>query len=104
MIKESRELRNTLYSQGKTRQLSDEDFQNYKSLSTNNYIRSEANLISPIPNDINGVVDLDVLKNLKNFSFTINNLEPESFIFCTGIFHIPVHFLDNFNDIPEHFR
>ena len=90
LIKESRELRNTLYSQGKTRQLSDEDFQNYKLSSTNNYVRSEADLISPIPNEINGVVDLDVLKNLKNFSSTIKNLEEKSATLCATISSSPL--------------
>jgi hypothetical protein len=75
LIKESRRLRRNLFTQGDTRHLSDKDFQNYKSASINNCIRSEADLISPVPNDIDGVVDLDVLKNLKNFSFTIKDLE-----------------------------
>ena len=75
LIKESRRLRRNLFTQGDTRHLSDKDFQNYKSASINNCIRSEADLISPIPNDIDGVVDLDVLKNLKNFSFKIKDLE-----------------------------
>src|SRR5829696_1504014 len=75
LIKESKRLRRNLFTQGDTRHLSDEDFQNYKSASINNCIRSEADLISPIPNDIDGVVDLDILKNLKNFSFKIKDLE-----------------------------
>jgi len=75
LIKESRRLRRNLFTQGDTRHLSDKDFQNYKSASINNCIRSEADLISPVPNDIDGVVDLDILKNLKNFSFTIKDLE-----------------------------
>jgi hypothetical protein len=75
LIKESRRLRRNLFIQGDTRHLSDKDFQNYKSASINNCIRSEADLISPVPNDIDGVVDLNVLKNLKNFSFTIKDLE-----------------------------
>jgi hypothetical protein len=65
LIEESRRLRKNLYSQGVTRHLSDKDFQNYKSASINNCIRSEEDLISPIPNEINGIVDLDILKNLK---------------------------------------
>jgi CHAT domain-containing protein len=75
LIKESRRLRRNLFTQGDIRHLSDEDFQNYKSASINNCIRSKADLISLIPNDIDGVVDLDVLNNLKNFSFKIKDLE-----------------------------
>ncbi|CAI2201800.1 12284_t:CDS:2, partial [Funneliformis geosporum] len=37
--------------------------------------RSEENLISPIPNKINRIVDLDILKNLKIFSSTIKDLK-----------------------------
>lgn len=75
LIEESRRLRKNLYSQGATRHLSDKDFQNYKSASINNCIRSEEDLISPIPNEIDGIVDLDILKNLKIFSSTIKDLE-----------------------------
>ncbi|CAI2199804.1 16855_t:CDS:1, partial [Funneliformis geosporum] len=59
-----------------TRHLSDKDFQNYKSASSiNNCIRSEEDLISTIPNEIDGIIDLDILKNLKIFSSTIMDLE-----------------------------
>jgi hypothetical protein len=75
LIEESRRLRKNLYSQGATRHLSDKDFQNYKSASINNCIRSEEDLISPIPNEIDGIIDLDILKNLKIFSSTIKDLE-----------------------------
>ncbi|CAI2196657.1 10460_t:CDS:2 [Funneliformis geosporum] len=43
--------------------------------SINNCIRSKENLISPILNEIDGIVDLDILKNLKIFSSTIKDLE-----------------------------
>jgi hypothetical protein len=69
LIKESRRLYRNLFTQGDTRHLSDKDFQNYKSASINNCIRSEADLISPVSNDIDGVVDLDVLKNLKTLVY-----------------------------------
>ncbi|CAI2191923.1 19953_t:CDS:2 [Funneliformis geosporum] len=55
--------------------LSDKNFQNYKSASINNCIRSKEDLILPILNEIDEIVDLDILKNLKIFSSTIKNLE-----------------------------
>ncbi|CAI2194731.1 13639_t:CDS:2, partial [Funneliformis geosporum] len=43
-------------------------FKNYKSASINNCIRSKEDLILPILNEIDGIFDLDILKNLKIFT------------------------------------
>ncbi|CAI2195576.1 1302_t:CDS:1, partial [Funneliformis geosporum] len=75
LIEESRKLRKNLYSQEATKHLSDKDFQNYKSASINNCIRSEEDFILPISNEIDRIINLNILKNLKIFSSTIKDLE-----------------------------
>ncbi|CAI2195228.1 7237_t:CDS:1, partial [Funneliformis geosporum] len=71
----SRVLRETLFIQDQTRSLSELDFELYKKKSSYHYKRDETVLISNHPNEIDGIVDLETLNNLKDFSSCVINLE-----------------------------
>lgn len=72
----SRKLRETLFTQGDTRKLNDNDFRLYKNLSgspTN--LRCEKDFVSIHQNQIGDVVDFETFNQLKELSFKVQNLE-----------------------------
>ena len=71
----SRALRQTLFTQGDTRKLSDDDFELYKNQSGNCSMRCEGDLVSTHLNEIDGMIDFDTLNNLKEFSSKIADLD-----------------------------
>ena len=71
----SRALRETLFTQGQIRSLSDSEFEFYKKKSSYHCERNETVLISNHPNEIDSVVDLETLNSLKDFSLCVINLE-----------------------------
>ena len=70
----SRALRETLFTQGQTRSLSDSEFEFYKKKSSYHCERNIV-LISNHPNKIDGTVNLETLNSLKDFSSCVINLE-----------------------------
>ncbi|CAB5186417.1 unnamed protein product [Rhizophagus irregularis] len=73
----SRTLRETLFTQGNTRKLNDDDFKLYKDSSGCASLRCENDLISVHQNQIDDVVDFETFNKLKEFSSKVQNLEEE---------------------------
>ncbi|CAB4397509.1 unnamed protein product [Rhizophagus irregularis] len=73
----SRTLRETLFTQGNTRKLNDDDFKLYKDSSGCASLRCEKDLISVHQNQIDDVVDFETFNKLKEFSSKVQNLEEE---------------------------
>ncbi|UZO17190.1 uncharacterized protein OCT59_008551 [Rhizophagus irregularis] len=73
----SRTLRETLFTQGNTRKLNDDDFKLYKDSSECASLRCENDLISVRQNQIDDVVDFETFNKLKEFSSKVQNLEEE---------------------------
>ncbi|CAI2198513.1 16795_t:CDS:1, partial [Funneliformis geosporum] len=63
----SRTLRETLFTQGQTRSLSESDFELYKKKSSYHCERNETVLISN-HSEIDWVINLETLNSLKDFS------------------------------------
>ncbi|UZO13549.1 uncharacterized protein OCT59_005046 [Rhizophagus irregularis] len=68
----SRTLRETLFTQGNTRKLNDDDFKLSSGCAS---LRCEKDLISVHKNQIDNVVNFETFNKLKEFSSKVQNLE-----------------------------